>query len=273
DWYTFSARKGEVYSIEVLSDRLGAPNDMYFALRRLENKQEVANLDDDTEVLAPGMFYNRTEDPPVYRFAIPPAGAHQLMLASHRTDSRAGARHFYRVRITPERPDFHLIVMPSDGRSPRGCCLRQGGDEAYTVFVWRRDGFNGPITLTMEGLPTRVSCPPQVVGPNLKQAALVVSAGLNAPEWAGEIKILGTAWINGQTVVREARPASITWPVTQPQGIPAISRLDRNLVLAVREEAPFRLTASADKSTIVAGSQLNVRLKLARLWPDFNADV
>src|SRR5207244_5514112 len=122
------------------------------------------------------------------------------------------------------------------------------GDEYYTVFVLRHDGFSGPITLTMEGLPTRVTCLPQVVGPNLKQAALVVSAGLNAPEWSGEIRVKGSAVINGQTVVREARPASMTWPVGQPQGIPAVSRLDRNLVLAVRDKAPFSLT---DRKSVV----------------------
>jgi hypothetical protein len=274
DWYAFAAKKGEVYSVEVLSDRLGAPNDIYFALRRGDTKQELANLDDNTEVLAPVMFYNRTEDPPLYRFAVPADGQYQLMVASYGTDSRAGPRHFYRVRITPERPDFHLIVMPSDSRLPEGCCTRQNGDAYYTVFVWRHDGFDCPVALSVEGLPARVTCVPQVVGPGLKQAALVLSAGLNAPEWAGEIKIKGTAVIKGQTVVREARPASISWPLGQQlQGVPAISRLDRSLVLAVRGQAPFSLTAVADHTTVVAGSSIKLTLKLARLSPEFNGDL
>ena len=80
--------------------------------------------------------------------------------------------------------------------------------------------------------------------------------------------------INGQTVVREARPASITWP-TPPgqQGIPAITRLDRSLVLAVRDRAPFSLTASAEQTTVVAGSKINVTLKLVRLWSDFTSEL
>src|SRR5207253_1924547 len=254
-------------------DRLGAPNDIVFALRRPDTNQEITNLDDNPEILTPVKFFNRSDDPPMYRFVIPEDGQYRLMVASHGIDSDAGPRHFYRVRITPESPDFHLIVMPSDGRIPDASCVRQSGDEYYTVLVWRHDGFNGPVTLTMEGLPTRVTCLPQVVGANLKQAALVVSAGLNAPDWVGEIKLKGTAVINGRTVVREARPASITWPVTQPQGIPAISRLDRSLVLAVRDKAPFNLTATAEQATIVAGSKAKVALKLARLWPDFKADV
>jgi hypothetical protein len=274
DWYTFTARKGEVYSIEVWSDRLGAPNDMYFVLRKVDSKQELANLDDNPEVLTPVVFYNRTEDPPVHRFVAPGDGVYQLMLASHGIETRAGPRHCYRVRITPQWPDFHLILMPPDGRLPDGYCIRQGGDAYYTVLVWRHEGFNGPITLTMEGLPTRISCAPQVVGPNLKQATLVVSAGVSAPEWTGEIRVKGTAVIQGQTVVREARTASITWPAPPMQpGIPAITRLDRSLVLAVRDRAPFSLTASADQATVVAGSKTKVNLKLARLWPDFTTEL
>jgi hypothetical protein len=275
DWYAFAARKGEVYRVEILSDRLGAPTDIYFALRRPDTKQRLANLDDNPEILSSTEFYNRTEDPPAYRFVVPADGQYRLMIASFGTETRAGPRHFYRVRITPELPDFHLIVLPPGARFRDGCCIRQGGNASYTVLVWRQDGFKGPVTLNAESLPTDVSCPPQVVGPSLKQAALVLSADPDAPEWTGEIKIKGTALINGQTVVREARPASITWPIKgeSAAGIPAISRLDRSLVIAVRDQAPFHLTAAASQTTVVAGSKLNVMLKLARLWPELKGDV
>src|SRR5207247_8591253 len=34
DWYSFTAKKNDVYNIEVFSDRLGAPTDMYLVLDR-----------------------------------------------------------------------------------------------------------------------------------------------------------------------------------------------------------------------------------------------
>src|SRR5262249_862317 len=156
-------------------------------------------------------FYTRSDDPPVYKFVVPADGKYQLLVASRDADMRAGPRHYYRVRITPERPDFRLIVLPPDSRRPDGCCLRQAGYEHYTVPVWRQDGFVGPITLAVEGLPSGVTCPSQVVSGNLRQTALVLSAAPDAPPWSGEIRVKGTAQINGQAVVREARPASITW--------------------------------------------------------------
>src|SRR5262249_8750040 len=153
-------------------------------------------------------FHTRSDDPPVYRFVVPADGKYQLLVASRDADLRGGPRRYYRVRITPERPDFRLIVLPPDGTRPDGCCLRQGGNELYTVLVWRQVGFAGPVTLAVEGLPPGVTCPPQVISGNLRQTALVVAAAPNAPPWTGEIRVKGTAVINGQTVVREARPAN-----------------------------------------------------------------
>jgi hypothetical protein len=273
DWYVFSAKKGEVYSIEVFSDRLGSPTDMYFVLYAGDGKQQIAELDDNNEVLSQIVFYTRNDDPPVYRFTAPADGRYQLEVSSRDVDSHAGPRHFYHVRIAREHPDFRLIALAPDSVRPDGCCLHQGSNESYSVLVWRQEGWNGSISLSVEGLPSGVVCAPQTIGPGLRQAVLVLKAAANAAPWTGEIKVKGTALINGQTVVREARAASMTWPIMQQQGIPAISRVDRKLVLAVRDKGPFNLTAKAEKTTLTQGGKANVALKLERLWPDFKAAV
>ena len=269
DWYIFSAKKNDVYNIELVGERLGALADFYFVVRNAATKQDLVELDDNAEVLHPLKFHTRTEDPPVYRFVAPADGKYQVMVSSRDADTKAGPRRYYRLRIAPEQPDFRLIVLPADDTRPDGFCLRQGGNEQYTVLVWRQDGFTGPVTLSVEGLPSWVTCPPQMVGPNLKQTALVLSAASNAPLVTGEIKIKGTANINGQTVVREARAASITWPIPQGQAFPAVSRLDRSLVMAIREKAAFNLSATPERSLVVQGNKVNVGFKLNRLWPEF----
>lgn len=269
DWYVFSAKKNDTYIIEVFSDRLGAPIDTYFVLRNAENKQELANQDDNPDTLTPVKFYTRSDDPPPFRFVAPADGKYQLLVSSRDADNRYGPRRGYRVRIAPEKPDFRLVVLPGDELRPDASCLLQGGREQLTVLAWRLDGFTGPIRLTVDGLPTGVTAPPQTLGPNLRQTPLVVSAAANAPVWTGPIRIRGEAVINGRSVVHEARTASITWPVPQPQGIPALSRLDRGFYLSVREKAPFNLTITPDKTTVLQGTKINLALKLARLWPDF----
>jgi hypothetical protein len=268
DWFSFSAKKGDVYMIEVYSHRLGAPTDMYFSLRNPATKAELVQLDDMPAPLSTKLFYNLTRDPPAYRFVVPADGKYQLLVGSHLADNQAEPHHFYRLRIAREAPDFRVVVMAPDEYRPDSCVLGQGGNRNYSVFVDRRDNFKGEVALSVEGLPTGVTCPAQVVGSNLKKANLVVSAAMNAPAWTGEIKVRGTAVINGVKVVREARSASIVWPVQPQQNIPTLTRLDRSLVLAVRDKAPYSLTVSADKTTITHGDKVKVKLALNRIWPD-----
>jgi hypothetical protein len=268
DWYVFSAKKGEVYNIEILSHRLSAATDMRFVLRNPAAKADIVDLDDNPDALNPKMF-TRTDDPPPYRFVIPADGKYQLMVMCTHSDTLAGPRKYYRVRITPDVPDFRLAIMPPGNYRQDSAQLYQGGNQSYTVFAWRNDGFNGPITLTVEGLPKGVTCPQQVLTAGMRTATVVLSAAADAPPFAGEIKVKGTAVIKGQNVVREARSASITWPVPPQQNIPTLTRLDRAIVLAVRDKAPFNLTAALDKPSVVQGDKANLTVKLARLWPDF----
>src|SRR5262249_40464103 len=129
----------------------------------------------------------------------------------------------------------------------------------------------GDIALSADALPPGVTCKPQTINPASPTGHLVLSAAPDAAPWVGEIKVKGTATINGQPVVREARSASITWanPGQQAATTPTFTRLDRGVTIAVREKAPFGLSAEAEKTTIMQGDKLNVKLKLQRQWPDF----
>jgi hypothetical protein len=252
----------------VLSHRLGATTDMRFVLRNPAAKADIVDSDDNPDMLNP-KFFTRTDDPPVYRFVVPADGKYQLMVTCTHGDTLFGPRQLYRVRITPDQPDFRLAVMPPDDYQHDSARLFQGANQYYTVFAWRNDGFNGPITLTAEGLPKGVTCPPQILSGGMRSAALVLSAAPDAPLFDGEIKVKGTANVKGLAVVREARPASITWPVPPQQNIPTLTRLDRGLALAVRDKPPFTVAATLDKPTLVQGDKANLNVKLARAWPDF----
>lgn len=270
DWYAFKAKKGQVFSIEPYGDRLGSALDLYYVLRNADSKKVLGEFDDNPDILKPGQFFTRTDDPPRQRFVAPEDGMYQLMVSSRESGIQAGPRDVYRMRITPEQPDFRLVIMPPSATSPDACVVGQSSHQFFTVLIWRLDGFNGEIALTAEGLPSGVTCQPQTVGADARQAILIVSAAENAPVWTGSFTVKGTATINGQTLVREARPATITWPVAQAN-IPAVSRLDRGLVLAVRDKPPFLLAAGIDSTSVIAGDKLTVPVKLTRLAPDLKA--
>jgi hypothetical protein len=266
DWYLFTAKKGQAFMIDILSDRQGAPTYPYFMLKN--DKGYLKESDDNPDGLSL-KFYVRSEDPQVFRFVAPEDGKYQLLVSSRLADTVTGPRHFYRVRITPPQPDFHLAALATDEYRPTGTTILAGGQQAFTVFALRQDGFAGEINLRVEGLPPGVTATPQTIGGTARATSLVLSAANGAAAWTGPIKIVGTATVGGKEMVREVRPASIVWPLPQGVAIPTISRVDRSIMLAVRPGAPYSLAANLDKPALVQGEKGTLKLKLTRHSPDF----
>ena len=270
-WYAFQAKKGDIWSLELFGDRMGSPLDL-FLLVRGPGGQTLTELDDNPEQV-PNQFFFRSLDPPRYRLAVPKDGTYLVRVASHEMEAEGGPRHLYRLRLAPERPDFHLIVMPPSPNAPEVCAVSRGSSQIYTIFVRPTDGFQGEIALSAEGLPAGVVCPPQTMSAGLQEGVLVVSAAANAPLGTAVVRVKGTATIDGKKVVREARPATITWPMPPGQNSPTPSRLDRSLVLGVVESSPFHLNASPTALKATQGDRAKVTLKLVRTASDFRAPV
>jgi hypothetical protein len=274
DFYRFRAARGDVWSIEAYGDRIGSPLDLYFTVKQVDGKGAAAEFDDNPELLHPTQFYNRTDDPARYRFVAPADGEYLLQVSSREADIQAGPRHLYRVRITQEKPDFRLIVMPPTTYSPDEVVLRPGSSHYWTALAARQDGFNGEIAIKVEGLPAGVTCKTQTVGAGQKQSVLVLTAALDAKEWNGLFTVKGTANIDGKVIEREARPATITWAVpAQQQNVPTVARLCEGLALAVRDTAPFGLALTQETITATVGEKVNVPIKLTRRAGEFNGTV
>ena len=173
DWYTFTAKKGQVLTIDAFGERLGAPVDLYYSLFNDKGTQ-VTEQDENPEITA-NQLYTRTDDPPVYRFSVPADGEYKLKVSSKFTFVQAGPRYYYTVRIMPETPDFTLVAMPTSLLNPESVVVSPSSNQAYTVYVFRQGGFTGDITLSGD-LPAGLSIRPQVIAGNQKQANLVVSA-------------------------------------------------------------------------------------------------
>jgi hypothetical protein len=272
DWYVFDAKKDQVLMIEVTSHRYGAPTDMYGVIRNLATKQEFPLVDDNPDSLSLRFYTANNRDPAPFRFVVPTDGKYHLMLASHTGDNHADPTHVYQVRITPEKPNFRVFVMPADETRPDTFRVGQGGTHHYTVYAQRLDGFKGEIQLTMEGLPAGVTCLPQILAGSMKMTQLVVSAADTAAEFSGAVKVVGTAVISGQKVVHQARPATVTWEVAIQQNIPTVTRLDRELMLAVRDKTPGKFVAVKDKVVVSLGDKIDIPLKLTRSFPEFKAN-
>ncbi|MCS6976083.1 MAG: hypothetical protein NZM31_03605 [Gemmatales bacterium] len=279
DFYRFTAKAGEVYVFEAFASRLGAPVDLFFELRRVDDKNPqsvslVGEFDDPPANESPHpLKFNMRSFDPVTRFAVPADGTYELLIASREADLQAGPRHLYRLCIRKEQPDFRLVVVDHNDHDPSSTIVRQGASQFLHVLCLRQDDFNGEVTLSVEGLPAGVTCPPQTVGPNQKLAALVLTAADDAPPWAGTIRVVGKAKLGDQEVTREARAGCVLWSVPQQQGIPTISRVARSLWLAVREKGPFGLDCEPKELAVPLGGQAAFKVKIRRHQQDVKVPV
>jgi hypothetical protein len=271
-WYSFDAKKGEVWTLEVFADRIGSPVDAYFLLTDAKGKT-IAEVDDSPDTLSPNQFYTKSDDPGRYRFAVPADGTYRLMVSTREAAVQFGVRDQYVLRVAKEKPDFRLAVMPYGTHYPDAATLPKNGAVLLAVYVWRFDGFDGPVTLTAADLPEGLSCPPQVIAPGQTRGTLVLTADKDAADWAGFVTVKGKAKIGDAAAEHTARPFTVTWltpgsqPAQQPPNSPVLVRMDRGpgLAVAVRGEAPFKLTVTTDgpvKAT--AGGKVELTVKVER---------
>jgi hypothetical protein len=270
DWYAFSAKKGAVIGIEAFGERIGSPVDLFFQLVS-EKGTAITEQDDTAETLVP-YFSSRTDDPARYRFVAPGDANYFLKVSSRAAFTDFGPRHRYTVRIGPDEPDFQIVAMPASPLTPDSAVLGAFGSYGFNVFVWRLGGFTGDVTVTADKLPPGLSVRPQVLANGQKQVAVVVSAGPDAPPYAGPITLTGTAVVDGKKLTREVRAAGIVWPVPQPN-ILTLTRLDRELVLAIRDKAPYSLSTTTDKLKVTQGEKISIPVKLTTHSPDFKSTV
>ena len=264
-WYSFAAKRGEVWTLEVFAERIGSPVDAYFVLTDAKGKV-ITEQDDGADTLSPNQFYTKGDDPARYRFVVPADGTYKVMVSTREAGVQFGVRDQYVLRIAKEKPDFRIAVMPFSTHLPDAGTLTKGGGTVYAVFVFRFDGFNDAIELSAGMLPKGVKCPKQVIGPGQIRGALALTCDKDADEWEGFVTIYATS---GERT-RTARPFTVTWPATglQPNQVPnspMITRMDRGdgLALAIRGDAPFTLTP-VEPQVIPKAGKIEVTLKVNR---------
>jgi len=251
DFYQLTAKKGDELLFELIAEQNGSASDLSLQVRNEKGQVVSPELDDDPDPLHPVAFFTRTGDPPAYKFTAPADGKYVVLVGGLDASVTHGPRCYYRLRVTAPRPDFRAVVMARSRDLPAAVTARPDGEVAYDVYVHRTGGYDGPVTVTAGNLPPGVTCQPTLVGSRMKWGTLVLTAAAGAKEFTGPIAVTCAATIDGKSVTREARPASITWGVPPGQNAPTIARLDQELVLAVREDrSAFRIAADLSAARV-----------------------
>jgi hypothetical protein len=253
-WFAFDVKKGDVWWIEVLSNRIGAHTDPLLLAQRVGADEQESSA---PEVKPLEKRFPTGGNDPAYRLEAKEDGVWHVAVSDLFASTRADPDKVFRLSIHKESPDFHLaaFVEPPPEKAddttaiPAAALVRGGGTTAIRVEAFRRDNFNGDIELAAEGLPAGVTCAPTRILAGKNDGWLLLT-GCDKPEsWAGSIRIVGQAKVDGKELVREARGGAILWAVTQIRTTPPQARLTRDVVLAVsaKEAAPIGVAPAEDK--------------------------
>lgn len=285
DVFEFEAKKGEIWWIEVASERLGLPTDPAVLVQHVarsgtnETLTDVAELSDipsPVRVSSNGYAY----DGPPYdagsadvlgKLEIKEDGIHRLQLSDLFGGTRNDPRNIYRLIIRKAAPDFalvswalHMELRNGDRNAlSKPIALRGGCTMAMEVVVVRRDGFDGDIDLQMTGLPEGVTAKGLKIPAGKTRGVMLISTHQDAPRSRATTNFVGSAQINGTTVTRTCRLASMAWPIPDSWSEIPSPRLLADVHVSVSgiEYAP--LTIAPSQKNIVeatAGEKLTIPL-------------
>ncbi len=262
DWYSFSAKKGDSFAVDLLCERLELPGDPYVLV--FDSKgNEIAAFDDH------GINFNalaQANRDPLGVLKIPADGQYKLFVQERYRNG--GARFQYVLKITNVVPDFYPVVFHETPNEPSCPCVRQGGSAFYEICLNRRN-YAGPVIVEAESLPPGVKCEPVYVSPQGQFANVVFTAAPDAPDWSGAIKLKAWALIDGKKIEREVRPVQRRYPVANIN----TSVMLREICLAVRDKAPYAILLPGEALSVAAGASLETTAKAVRYWPDFKGNV
>lgn len=285
DTFEFTAKKGDVWWVEVASERFGLPTDPSIVVQHVVTSGDAETLTDVVElsdIPSPvkvssngysydGPPYNAGSPDIIGKLEIKQDGVHRLQLRDLFGGTRKDPRNVYRLIVRKAQPDFalvgwalHMNLRNGDRNAlSKPIALRGGATIPLEVVVVRRDGFNGEINLVMDNLPEGVTATGLKIPAGKSRGIMLVTADQNAPRGLASASFYGTATIEGKEVTRPCRLASMAWPVPNAWSEIPAPRLLADVPVSVSgsEFAPITITSTKDKVwEVTAGEKLTLPL-------------
>lgn len=254
DCYQFEAKMGQRWAFRAAARSLGSPALVKMFVQKADGaavaESAVSEADEETLVVT-----------------FPADGSYRLVTQD--LLQRGGPELSYRVAIEPVAP-FALALKPDKATRYR-YSLAKNGALAIEVPV-ARNGYDGPITLSVEGPGGNYQVFNNVIGEKQAATRMIVlpPAGLTPGQLAA-LRIVGTASINGETVTAAVSTAELV-RVLRPQLSFPPSWIDGVIPTAVAADLTPFYTATLDRPAVVvarATPQTEFNVKLERKSDQF----
>ena len=286
DFFEFEAKKGEEWWIEVASERFGLPTDPSILVQHVTKGEngapekftdvlELSDIPSPVKVSSNGYAY----DGPPYnpgtsdilgKLVVKQDGLHRLQLTDLFGGTRKESGNIYRLIIRKAAPDFavvawaiHMELRNGDRNAlSKPISLRGGATMALEVIAFRRDGFDGEIELSMEGLPEGVTAKGLKIPAGQSRGLILITASPKAPKSYTNVKFVSRAKVNGQPVTHPCHLASVAWPIPDSWGEIPSPRLLADVPVSVSgtDLAPITIASKSPMIEARVGEKLTIPL-------------
>ena len=285
DTFEFTANKGEVWWVEVASERLGLSTDPALVVQHVMNagpNEQLTDLVEMTDIASPvkvssngysydGPPYNAGSTDILGKLEIKEDGLHRLQIRDLFGGTRSDPRNVYRLIVRRATPDFALVAWALHMNLRNGdrnalskpVALRGGATMPIEVVAVRRDGFDSEIELFMENLPPGVTAQGLKIPAGRSRGIMLISAHQDAPRGLTSASFFGRATIGGEQVTRQCRMASMRWAVSNAWSEIPSPRLLADVPVSVcgSEFAPITIEPAEHRVwEVTAGQKLDIPL-------------
>jgi hypothetical protein len=251
DVFRFEGRIGKEIVAEVQARRLGSPLDSLLQLT--DAAGNVLAWNDDHMDKGAGLVTHQADS--YVRAKLPASGAYSVRVSD--AQGHGGLAYGYRLRISPPRPDFEVIVTPASLNTAWGTLI------PVTAHAVRKDGFEGEIELILEDAPEGLLLSGGRIPAGRDSVRMTLAPPPKRSDRPLRPKIVARARVAGRTVTRRAIPAE---DMMQAFGLRHLVQAKHLLVdlSRTRRRGPAMRLASDRPARIPAGGSAEVRVVTPR---------
>jgi hypothetical protein len=284
DTYDFQGKKGEIWWIEAVSERNGLPTDPFILVQKVKPDGSTEDVAEINDIASPvklssngyaydGPPYDIGSADPLGKLEVKEDGHYRIQIRDLFGGTRAVPRHTYSLIIRKPAPDFAVAAWALHKELRNGdraavskpIALRGGATMPFEVIAVRRDGFDGPIELSVDNLPPGVTATGLRIPQGKSVGSILFTAAADAPRGVSLARITASAKIGDQQVTRQCPTASMVWPVRDASAETPSPRLIADTPVSVGGEELTPLTIAPAENNpfeVDAAGKLVIPLKL-----------
>lgn len=247
DYYRFEAKKNAYYRLRVEARDYGSPLDSVLELYDSDGKLVVENDDRATP---------RTKDSEIL-WRAPKDG--QYAIAVRDLHDRGGERFTYHLRMEAAEPDF---VLSGEYYYAQ---LAPGTRMIWFAKLQRLNGFDGPVEVVVEGLPSGVTQTPVSIPGGMNHCGIILSAAKDAEINASLVRVLGRATIGeGEDAKTIERVGLVTCEQQSSGGGQSRWPIQTQIVGVTKPLDLLEVTASPTEVTLEPGKTAEIDVTIKR---------